>query len=841
MFFSLKNKVSLSSLIVFSLLSFSNNSFAAKKTVDIKKDKTKISKQIKNTLPLKYMMPPKEIADLVDAPLTPIVSVSPDKKLMLMMNRPSLPSISDFVKPEFGLAGVRINPKTGGTSKEQSYNGLKIKKVGVGKEIKISGLPKNPRINFVDWSADSKYIAFVNTTESSLEMWIVNTEKHDARKLSDLRLNATNGKPFVWLSDNKTLICTVTPGDIGNEPEKPRVPFGPVVQESIGRKAPSRTYQDLLTNPYDENLFDHYFTSKLVSINLDGKVTRLSDAKIISDFKPSPDGKYILVEKIHKPYSYLVPIYRFPRKIEVLDINGNLVKNMADLPLAEEVSTSFGAVEEGRREFGWRADKPATLYWVEAQDKGDPNVKAKIRDIVYTLPSPFKAKPISLISLSSRFKDVVWGSNKLAMISEYWWKTRNEKTWITPPDFPQFKAKLLFDRSSEDAYNDPGNPVMKQTSYGTNVLDISEKDQSIYLTGKGASIEGDRPFLDKLNLKNLEATRLWRSTAPYYENMIKILDQDSMTLLTKIESVNKQPNYYIRSLSKKTINQITDFPHPTPQLAKIKKQLISYKRDDGVTLNATLYTPEGYTPEKDGRLPVFMWAYPREFKDAAAAGQVSGSPYEFIRIFWGSPLFWVTHGYAILDGPAMPIIGEGDKEPNDTYVKQLVASAKAAVDEVVRMGVGDKDRIAVGGHSYGAFMTANLLAHSRLFKAGIARSGAYNRTLTPFGFQSEERNFWKAPNVYSAMSPFNNADKIKDPLLLIHGIADDNPGTFPLQSERLYNAIKGLGGKSRLVMLPNEAHHYQARESVMHMLWEMTEWLDKYVKNPEKPVDKTKK
>lgn len=231
-----------------------------------------------------------------------------------------------------------------------------------------------------------------------------------------------------------------------------------------------------------------------------------------------------------------------------------------------------------------------------------------------------------------------------------------------------------------------------------------------------------------------------------------------------------------------------------------------------------------------------MWAYPAEFKSADAAGQVKDSPYKFNRISYWGPQAFLTMGYTVLDNFSVPIVGEGDKEPNDTYIPQLVASAEAAVDEVVRRGVADRNRIAVGGHSYGAFMTANLLTHTRLFKAGIARSGAYNRTLTPFGFQAEERNYWQAPDVYNAMAPFNYADHIKDALLMIHGEQDNNSGTFPIQSERMYAAVKGLGGTARLVLLPNEAHAYRARESIMQMLAEMNNWLETYVKQakPEK-------
>ena len=810
---------------VIGLLFYSTSSFAMEKNM--------------TTLPDKYMMPPKEIAAIIDAPLSPVINISHDNKYMLLMTRQSMPSIAEFASPELKLAGIRINPLTHGPSKALSYNNLSLKKIDSDAPVKISGLPKNAKINYVSWSPDSKKVAFTHTKNDGVELWVIDIESKQAKQLSEMKFNSTFGKPFQWVSDSNHLICLVVPGDIGTEPIKPKVPSGPVIQESMGKKSASRTYPDLLTNKYDENLFKYYFSSKLVSLDIQGNMKKLTDKALIAAFEVSPDGNYILTQTIQEPFSYVIPYYRFPLKSTVISNSGKIIKDIEMSPLEEEMPTSFDAVSKYKRDIAWRSDKPSTLHWVHAQDQGDPKVEAKIRDIVYTLEAPFTQKPKALISLETRLNQIVWGDNKVALVKERWWKTRKEKTWMLPPDFSQFKPKLIFDRSYEDKYSDPGQPLTKAGKYGNQVLYIGQ-DNSLYMSGDGASPEGNMPFLDKFDLKELESKRLWRSTPPYYENFIKILDEKSMRLLTKIESTNKSPNYYIRNIEKNMISQITDFPHPTPQLMGVKKEIISYTREDGVKLNGTLYLPPNYDPKSGKKLPLFMWAYPREFKSADAAGQINGSPYEFIRIGWGSPLFWLTQGYAILEGPAMPIIGEGDKEPNDTYVKQLVSSAKAAVDEVVRRGITEPGKIAIGGHSYGAFMTANLLIHSNLFKTGIARSGAYNRTLTPFGFQSEERTLWQAPEVYSAISPFNNADKINEPILFIHGMNDENTGTFPIQSERMYSAVKGLGGNTRLVMLPFEGHHYQARESVMHMLWEMNEWLNKNLKG-EQTISKTGK
>jgi len=569
-------------------------------------------------------------------------------------------------------------------------------------------------------------------------------------------------------------------------------------------------------------------------VTLKGEVTPIGQPGIVWDFDPSPDGEYILVHTLHRPYSYIVPAGRFPMRIEVLDMNGRVLHEVADQPLRDEIPIARGSTYVGPRGVQWRSDAGAMLSWVEALDRGDAAAEADERDRIFLLDEPFTGVPEILMTLKLRFDDVLWRTGNLAVATEWWWETRTVRAWRVHPDAPKTEPSLLVDRSWEDRYNDPGKPVMAINEMGRNVLLTAEDGLDIYLIGDGASPEGDRPFLDAFDLNTGESTRLFRSEAPYYERPVALLD-GVRRILTRRESVDEVPNYFLRDLETGELTQITTFPHPTPQLLGIEKELITYEREDGLQLSGTLYLPADYDPDTEGPLPMVMWAYPREFKSADAAGQIDDSPYRFNRVGWWSPLLWLTQGYSVLDGPAMAIVGEGDEDPNDTYVSQLVSSAAAAVDEVVRRGVADRGRIAIGGHSYGAFMTANLLAHSDLFAAGLARTGAYNRTLTPFGFQSEDRTLWEAAEVYFEMSPFMHADKVNEPLLMVHGEADNNSGTFPMQSERFYSAIKGLGGTVRLVMFPHESHSYRARESLLHLLWETEEWLDRYVKSRDAP------
>ena len=780
---------------------------------------------------LTYQTPPKAIADIIDNPPTPGLSISADNQWLLLIGRSNLPSIDELAQPELRIGGLRINPRTNGSSRGSFSKSLTLKSIETGEEYPISGLPAKAKISSISWAPNGSHIAFTHTTSDGIELWVVNVAQKSAKKISNIALNdAMWGRPYEWLANSKDIVAKSIPATRGEVPEKPIVPSGPIISENTGTVAAVRTYQDLLKNSYDESLFEYFAQSQLVSVNIEnGAVKKLGEVGMYQAVEPSPDGNYLLIEQIQRPFSYLVPYYRFPFLVQIWDKDGGLVKTMAEIPSAEDIPKGFMAVRKGPRSFSWRADALASLYWVEALDEGDPQNEVAYRDEVKWLSAPFSADATSLIKTKLRYAGIIWGNESFALVNEYWRNTRTEVLSSFNPSNLSAKPAVIFNRSYEDRYSDPGSFRRKQNEWGRSVLLMDKKQKKLYLTGQGASPEGNRPFLDEYEIKSGKITRLWRSEAPHYEYVVGLQDIEKGQVLISRESKNDPANIFLMDLKKKNDIQLTSFPHPYPQLKGIQKQLIQYEREDGVNLTGNLYLPAGYNPAEDGTIPTLLWAYPREFKSANAAGQVKGSPYQFVRIYGGSPLFWLAHGYAILDDPGMPIVGEGDMEPNDNFVKQLVSSAKAAIDKLVEMGVADREKVAIGGHSYGAFMTANLLAHSDLFTCGIARSGAYNRTLTPFGFQAEERTFWEAPEIYFAMSPFMHVNKINEPILLLHGVADNNSGTFPMQSERFYNALKGHGANARLVMLPHESHGYRARESVLHMLWEMTVFMEKHM------------
>ncbi len=832
-----------------------------------------------------YQSPPADLVRILEAPANPVASISPSRQWILVtVSDPRTITISDMADSAYYLAGskIRANPdyridnigirsatvsaidgktehtlsvpeggRIGSTAWSTHENQLAYTTIVGGKMalyIFYPGVTSRVRriitpglsgkIRDLDWSRNGVHLAFTETTQAGTALWVADTYAGEARRLTPPMLNFTTARGNIvddtgcaWLNGLAPLVCRLWPAGRGALPRGSEVPAGVIVQESYGRSAPARTYEYLLQSPTDEAVFDYYFTDQISTVALNGKITPVGQPGIHARVTPSPNGKYLLVETVQRPYSYQVPMDVFPSRTEVWDLNGKVLREIRNSHIAEEAPSARDAVLPGIRIVNWRPDVPATLVMVEALDKGNPRNSVPKRDQVSLLAAPFTEAATPLVQTEYRFGGITWIAPNKAVLIDRLSRGAKQRAWMIDPSAPNGGTpQLIWDRSAEDRYSDPGAWVLIQDPSSDRLAPLRSTDgRYLYLRGNGASPEGDRPFLDRFDLTTGKTERLWRSTGPSYEQVLQVVDPDANRIITQRESPTEPPNYFLRDLRNQTLTPLTKLTDPAPYFANVKSELITYTRPDGVKLSATLYLPPGYD-KSQGKLPFFFWAYPREFQSADAASQLTGSPYQFKRPARQNYLMLLMHGYGVLDGPTMPIVGVNGKEPNDSYVDQLVASAQAAVDKIVDMGVADRDRIGIGGHSYGAFMTVNLLAHSDIFRTGIAESGAYNRTLTPFGFQAEPRTYWEAPEVYNAMSPFNYANKIKAPVLLIHGQRDDNSGTFPIQSERLYAAIKGNGGNVRYVQLPLEPHGYTARETQRHLLWEYINWLDKYVK-----------
>jgi dipeptidyl aminopeptidase/acylaminoacyl peptidase len=784
---------------------------------------------------LLYQKPSASILALADYERAPSISMDSKMQYMLLSYRNTYKTLDDLNQDELRLGGLRINPKTNISSTTNFIHKLAIKKVqdiGANPQI-VNGLPNNPKISFLNWSPDESKIAFVNVIQTGAELWVIDVKTASAKRLTDASLSANINSPFTWHPNSKQLLVKMIPNNRKALLDvKKDLPKGPIVSNAEGKVSQNRTYTDLLKNKSDEENFEIIVASELVIIDLDGNKSKFKSSNLFTAQSFSPDGNFVMLTYLQKPFSYLVPYSRFPMTTFVYDMQGNEIKKVNDVPLTEIMPKGFAAVRKGKRYMDWRNDKSASLYYVEALDGGDPANLVTERDELFSWDAPFNQAPTSIMKTKQRFSDVIWGNDNVAIVSDSWYDTRNTKTYLINPTQKNQVPKVVFDRNYQDVYSDPGNFEITKNALHQNVLLVNRNE--LFLIGDGFTKAGQFPFVDALNLSSLKTKRIYQSL--YKDKKESILSFEykgkDQICLVQIQSKNEYPNYFIRNLAnKKDLKQVTFMKNPFESIASAYKEVVKYKRADGVDLSGTLYLPVGYDKVKKEKLPLLIWAYPEEFKDKASAGQSKQNPNEFTFPNYGSFIYWITKGYAVLDDASFPIIGEEKKEPNDSFLEQLVANGKAAIDAIDALGFIDRTKVAVGGHSYGAFMTANLLTHSNLFACGIARSGAYNRTLTPFGFQSEQRNFWDIPTIYNEMSPFYSANKLKNPILLIHGEADNNPGTFTLQSERYFQALKGLGAKARMVILPKESHGYAAKENIFHLLWEQEQFLDKYLKH----------
>lgn len=777
-----------------------------------------------------YKVPPKTISDMLLAKPAPNVSVDEKGQWMLLTEASTYPSVEELAQPELKIAGLRINPKNYAPSRQNFINNLYLKNIATGKESKIIGLPVSLRAGGVSWSPSDKKIAFTNTLNDRVDLYVIDIATLKATKINKMAVNTVMGSSYQWYDDN-TILYKGTLAPASAAPPKPLMPKGPTTQENYGKAAPQPTFQDLIKSPHDEQLFGFYGVSQLVK-NVNGVETKIGQPAIYASIDVSPDKKYLLTRTLNKPFSYLVTANRFASTVNITDLTGKVVKKLVDLPSGETSPSGRDNVQNVARGIEWRDDEAATVVWCMPLDSGLIKKNVEYHDAVYALSAPFTGNEKELFKTKLRYYNTSWGNSIFAMVSEGLGSKQMTRTNRFNPSTGE--VSMLMERNTTDAYGSPGFPVTEPNQYNRRVIKTIDNGTKILMNNPtGASPKGDLPFLATLDINTKKTDVIWRCPEGSFEAVVNVLDAEKLTLLTRRENENTMPNYWLKDLKLRIADrQITNFTNPYPQLDGVTKQKITYKRADGVDLTGDLYLPKGYDAKRDGPLPTLIWAYPREFNSAADAAQIRGSEHRFTLLNWGSPIYYVTQGYAVLNNAEMPIVStDPNKQPNDNFVDQVKMNAEAAVNKLAGMGVGDRNRMAVGGHSYGAFMTANLLAHTNLFKGGIARSGAYNRTLTPFGFQNEDRTYWQNPELYNNMSPFSFADKIKTPILLIHGEADNNTGTFPIQSERMFNAIKGHGGTVKFVSLPHESHGYAGRENILHMLQEQFGWLEKYVKN----------
>ncbi|MBU6340514.1 MAG: prolyl oligopeptidase family serine peptidase [Bacteroidetes bacterium] len=768
-----------------------------------------------------YKRPSDDVARIVEARPTPNVSISPTQGALLLTDYNPNPGIAVLAEPYLKLAGLRINPTLNARQRITEFVGLTV--IWINEQRKVSlEIPTNGRLNASAWSPDGKKVAFLIDGSDGVQLWVADALSGKSKRIGNFVVNDVLGSPMRWLEDSERILVRAIPAGRGAAPLVSNVPSGPSVEEANGKTSQVMTFQDLLRNENDAKLFEYYAQSQLAIVNINTNVVQnMGTPGLYMSAGFSPDENYLLVTALQRPFSYRVQYSNFSRKTEIWDKSGKSIRTIVTFPVTDEIPRQ--GVVNGPREMEWEPLYPARLLWVEALDGGDPVKKADYRDKLMVQDAPFSAEPKEIVKLKFRFAGFEWlNAAGTAILSEY----DRDRRWVTSYkvslDNPAAKD-TLFDVSVNDDYNAPGEPVYERLANGDYVM-VQDSNWIFYST-EGASPKGQFPRLDRFNLKTKERYPVYTCPPNAYDEFITFVGSDRSRFITRYQTKNAPPNYILRYVQSGVQRALTEFKDPAPLLTGIEKQLIKYKRKDGVPLTGTLYLPLNY--QKGQRVPLFIWAYPLEYGDAGTAGQVRDSDQKFTYFRGDSPLFFLTQGYAVLMDATMPVVGNPETM-NNTFIEQIVSSGRAAIDYLDSLGIINRNMVGVGGHSYGAFMTANLLAHSDDYAFGIARSGAYNRSLTPFGFQSERRSYWEAQEIYQKLSPFNFANQIKTPLLLIHGEADNNPGTFTIQSERLFQAIKGNGGTARLVLLPFESHGYRARESILDVLAEMFEWAKKH-------------
>ena len=781
-----------------------------------------------------WQTPPEEIMKVLHAPQLPWIWTAPTGEYLFLAEPSDYPTLAEMSAPMYKLAGIRVNPANNGYHGDHGGKNPYIIRIEDGARTNLD-LPEGAEVLYVSWNVDGRRFALTISYPDRIELWTGSVDGK-VKKIENVHLNALMDYPVTWLPDQERLLARKIP-DRGPAPVAPVIPAGPEIRKGTGATARS-TYEarNLLETAFDDECFSYYTSSELAIVDPEtGSVKVLGAPATYVNAEFSPDGSYLLTERLVGPWSHEVGARRFASEIEVWDTDGKLVSSIYSHPLADAVPV-HGQIE-GPRSVTWRPTAPHTLYWVEALDGGDPMAEVPHRDRLMRLDAPFTGEAEEVFRAEHRISpwSMAWAEEGgMLMLSENERVRRWRYVWLL--DVDKGTSRLWFDMDVSDRYNNPGSPVLRQLENGQWVM--RQKKDEIYFRGSGATPQGDRPFLDLRNLETGKSTRLFRCDPERYESVVAFAGGGDK-FLVRSESPLDVPNYFLVSPGKKIKAEegeatrqlkrepVTTFEDPTPELRQIEKRLVQYEREDGVPLSFQLLLPPGYV--EGTALPTVIYAYPLEYASASTAGQVRGSTRRFMRIRGSSHLFFLLQGYAVLDQTAMPMVGDAETT-YDTFVPQLVADAEAAVAKAVEMGIADPDRIGVIGHSHGGLMVANLLAHTDLFKAGIARSGSYNKTTQPFGFQSERRSLFEARDVYIELSPTFFADQVNEPVLIIHGNDDANPGTLTIQSEIFYEAVRGSGGTARLVLLPFEDHGYRAKESIEHVLWEQLNWFDTYLK-----------
>ena len=811
-----------------------------------------------------YIMPPAPITDYInrDKNLASLDRISPGGNYFLIPSTTELSTAELMSQKIYRLAMLKVTPATNRELDHSTYGIYALKifslKDKTSRQVK---LPPDSFFSDMVWSPDGKKIAFLAHLPNGTQVWIADAETGTAEALSDApvmatiaarpqsgRSSATPSRMLQWTSDG-SLVTLLVPSNRGAEPVLNPVPAGPIVRHSLDKPTPTRTLPFLLRTPHDADLF-RYYTTAQPAILARGRAPQIIGAPAMYlSISVSPDGKYLLTDRIIEPFSYLVGYDAFPHQYEVMDIAGNILATVSKAPaeLALRRDGDAGGADLPR-DLAWRPDgKGLSFIMTEPRDKKAEGAQeaSERQERIMLLELPFAMDRAKVLVSSAR------------RISEVSYSRDGRYVFATLAERPRAGGKRLQDIAAydltseppqafvlakgidpEDVVNLPGTLMTRTTGNGIGYAAVSADGQAGFLESPGHKADfKPRPFIDRVIIRTGEKRRVFEGSADMYERPLAALDGDLTHLIVSRESSRKAPDSYLWT-NEGFGENLTNNKDPYPDLTACKRIDFEFQRSDGVTVHGRISLPLNY---KEGtRVPAVFWDYPREYgtSEEYARGAITSrnnnayTPLSFLR--WSD--LWLTQGYALVYTD-IPILGKATAY-NDNYLTHLLDSVYGAIRKLDQMGLIDMDRLGHGGHSYGAFATANLLAHSPFFKAGIAGDGAYNRTLTPMTFQQERRYFWEATTTYLEMSPFFYADQINAPLLMYHGGDDDNSGTYLIQSERMMQALTGLGKKAVLYIYPFEAHSPRCKETYLDIWARWIDWFDKYVKNPAQAKEK---
>lgn len=797
----------------------------------------------------KYQTPGGKIEELFNRPYHPSVSVYQKLNKKMIKERTLYMPLDFLAEPIVHLAGIDIYEKNRSGIRSTFFTKFSIADLYSDSSLTVP-LPENAVFGSDIPSYDGKKALVQEYTKDEIKLWLVHVDSvysdstgqknPQVTLLLNSGINQAMDDYIQWMPDNRHVLISMRVENTVKPDMTIALPQGPIVLESSGKESQNRTFPNLLKNQRDEELFEYYAQSQLCLLDItDGSIKKVFDPMILYDLTISPDGRFLLAKEILKPYSRKVNYYYFPSQWIVLDLENQTKTILNRTPVIDDLKA--GWVQKGVRYYWWNSNSEHNIFQLVTLDDGSPENNNSFKDEVLEVEYPYvigeqaklqflyeesnpqlKSKSIYK-SKNNRISTINYINDDVMLVMEYNWKNKWRKSFLA--NTKNYKQHIIFDRSSEERYDLPGNIVFKTDKRGNSIPVI--QDTCIFFIGNGLSSDSRKPFIDQLNLYTFQKSRLYEFDESDYVSIISIHDENDLSLLISKENPDTPSNLYTYSIKDSLLQAITKYSDNIPELTQLQKRVIKYQRADGVQLTGLLYLPSDYQP--GNRLPLIMSAYPQEYSDPETASQSTKSDKRYHRPWSSSPLYFCLEGFAVLEDASFPIIGD-PQTVNDTWMSQAISNAHAAIQYLSQEGIVDSEQVIIQGHSYGAFMVLNLLAHSDLFAGGIARNGAYNRTLTPFGFQKERRNLWEAKSVYLELSPFLYADQIKKPLLLIHSMEDTNPGTFPIQSQRLFEALEGLGKDCRFVQLPLEDHSYSAKETHLHLLWEYREFFKKVLK-----------